>query len=261
MSYRAVDTNILDTVKFDLDTFQIFVDKFNQVVDHLQNTVVTVSNTSAYQGNNSGNGYVTGIFGGTTIVATSALRGGNVTNTGILTIVSSANVANTLSVQSTFTVVTGLSNVNSINVRGTANVAVDLNVVRDVTVGRDLDVAGNTNLNGLLTVEQEYVIDVTANSNLGATLTPQVFYSFPKATYTTAKIMLQAKRGANSQSYEAILTHDGTTPYMSIYGVVSAPPLSNNGLISVGSNTTHITLSFQQSVANTALKAAIHLVK
>ena len=260
MSYRAVDTNILDTVNFDLDTFHIFVDKVNLIVDHLRNTVVTVSNTDAYQGNTTGNGYITGIFGGQTLVANN-LRGGNVTNTGLLTITSAANVANTLTVQGTFTVNVGLSNVNSINVRGTANVAGNLNVVGNAAVNTDLTVTGNTNLNGVLNIENDYTIDVVANTNLGATLTPQIVYSFPKTSWGTAKVLLQSKRGANSQSYEAVLTHDGTNPHMAVYGVVSAPPTVNNGVMSVGSNTTHINILYAQTSANTAVKAAVHLVK
>lgn len=261
MSYRPEDTNILDVVDVDLDTFQVFIDKVNQVVDHLRNTVVTVSNTSAYDGNNTGNGFVFGVFGSNVAVVTNSLRGGNVSTTNVLTITSGLLVSNNATVNGAFTV-TGLSNLNTLNVRGTANIANTLSVTGNTSVGDQLTVAGNTNLNSAVNIKNTFTFDAFSNSNLGATVaSPLTVYSYPKASWTTGKVLLQTKRGANVQSFESIVVHDGTTPYMQIYGVAQSPMTANNGVFSVAANTTHILLQFQQSGVSTAVNASINLVK
>ena len=262
MSYRAIDTNILDDVDVNLDTFQVFVTKFNQVVDHLQNTVMTVSNTNAYVGNNSGNGFVTGIFGGTTLVAETALRGGNVTTTNTLTITSVVSVTNNLSVANVFTVTTGLSNVNALNVRGAANIANVLTVTSNTALGSFLTVAANASFANTIAVKTDYVIDVSASADLGSnTTSPQQLYAFLKTDFSSARILVQSKSGSNTQVYEAILAHNGGTPQMAVYGVVSVPVTANNGVVSSSSNTTHIILNYQQTAINTSTKTILHMVK
>lgn len=261
MSYRVEDTNILSAVVVDTDTFQIFVDKFNQVVDHLQNTVVTVSNTNAYNGNNSGNGFVTGIFGGTTLVAGSALRGGNVSTSNTLTITSVASVSNNLTVANVFTVTTGLSNVNALNVRGAANIANVLTVTSNTNLNSHLSVTANASFADSIIVQSDYVIDVSANGDLGATLTALPIYSFLKTDFSSARILVQTKKGANTQVYEGILAHNGGTPQMAVYGVVSVPVAANNGVLSATSNTTHIILNYQQTAINTSIKTVLNMVK
>jgi hypothetical protein len=262
MSYRAVDTNILSVVNVNADTFQLFVDKYNQVVDHLQNTVMTVSNTNAYNGNNTGNGFVIGILGATTLVANSALRGGNISTSGILTITSAAQVSNTLSVADGFTVTTGLSNVNTINVRGAANVANVLTVTSNTVLGSFLSVAANASFANNIAVKTDYVIEVSANSDLGSnTTSPQQLFAFLKSDFSSARIMVQSKKGSNTQVYEGILAHNGGTPQMAVYGVVSVPTNANNGIVSASSNTTHITVNYQQTAINTSTKTILHMVK
>ncbi len=261
MSFRPEDTNILDTVNIDSDTFQIFVDKFNFVVDHLRNTVVTVSNTDAYNGNNTGNGFVTGIFGGNTIVVTNALRGGNVSTTNTLTISSAVSVTNAITVSGNLTV-NAITNVNTLTVRGQANVSNNLGVTGNVSLGGTLTVNSSISAAGSLTLNTDYKIEVVSNTNLGTnTTSPQTLYSFLKTDFSSAKISLQTKNGVNTQFMEAVLTHDDTSPIMSVYAVVASPISSNNGLLSTTSNTTHVIVAFTQSVANTSTKTVLHLVK
>lgn len=262
MSYRVEDTNILAAVVVNTDTFQVFVDKFNLVVDHLQNTVVTVSNSASYVGNNSGNGFVVGIFGGATLVANTALRGGNVTTSNTLTITSVVSVTNNLSVANVFTVTTGLSNVNALNVRGAANIANVLTVTSNAVMGSFLSVAANASFANNISVKTDYVIEVSANSDLGSnTTSPQQIYSFLKTDFSSARILVQSKKGSNTQVYEGILAHNSGTPQMAVYGVVSVPTTANNGVISASSNTTHITLNYQQTAINTSTKTILHMVK
>lgn len=62
------------------DTFQSWVTRTNDIVTFCNTEVVSVNSTV---GVTAGNGFVTGIFGGNTIVA-STVRGGNVTSSGNL---------------------------------------------------------------------------------------------------------------------------------------------------------------------------------
>lgn len=263
MSYRPEDTHILDTVQVDTDTFQVFVDKVNLIVDHLRHTVVTVSNTASYQGNNAGNGYVTGIFGGNTIVVGNTLRGGNVTNHSNLSIASITTVSNNLLVGGTFTVTgSGLSNVNSINIRGTANVAAALNVVGRGTFTANAEFKNDIEVAGTVHIANIAAQKAFANNSLGANITaPQVVFSWPKANWTTGRVILQTKAGANVQSFESVIVHNGTVASQQVYGVASAPAGANNGVFTVGANTTHVLLQFTQRVINTAVSGTINLVK
>lgn len=261
MSYRAVDTNILDTVNVNTDTFQVLVNKFNLVVDHLRNTVVTVSNTSAYQGNTTGNGFITGIFGANTLVA-SVVRGGNVTASGTLTVNSAVSVPNTLSVTANLTVTTGTANLFSANVRGAMDVANTLNVLRATTLANTLTVTGNTSVNNYIIHKTDWVTHAIANTDLGTGLTAINLFTFLKADYTSAKILLQTRNGANVNVTEALMIHDGTNaPLMTVYGRIDAPEGSNNGVLSCDSNTTHVRIRYTQNTINTSTKLHLQLVK
>lgn len=91
------------------DTFQTWLTKTNILLDALSNTIVTVS-TSTF-GNTTGNGYVNGIFGSSTLVANTALRGGNVTVSNTLNITSAVSVTNTFLVSTALKVGNSTSNV------------------------------------------------------------------------------------------------------------------------------------------------------
>lgn len=261
MSYRAVDTSILNTVNVNTDTFQILVTKYNQVVDHLRNTVLTVSNTVAYDGNNTGNGFVIGILGATTLVAGSELRGGNVSTSNTLTVTSVVSVSNNLTVANVFTVTTGLSNLNALNVRGAANIANTLAVTGNAAITGQLTVAANAAFSNTVTVKTDYVLDVSANADLGVSLTAQPIYSFLKSDFSSARIIVQTKKGSNTQVYEGILAHNGSNPQMAIYGVIAVPTNANNGVLTATANTTHILLNYQQSAINTSVKTVLNMVK
>lgn len=260
MAFRPQDTEILDTINVNSDTWQTAFEKINQIVDHLRNVVVTTSNTSAYVGNTSGNAFVTGIFGSNTITA-SEIRGGNVTNSAVLTVSSALSISNTLTVNSNF-IVNGTSNTRSINANGNIVVSNTLSVSGNSAISGDLTVSGNNGISTPRISMGDFVTVYTANLNLGSnTTSPQVFYSFPKSEFSSGKILLQSKFGVNTQIYEAVFSHNGGNPSISVYGVVSAPASSNNGLLSGTSNTTHILLTYRQSSQNTQLKATLSLIR
>ncbi len=261
MSYRTVDTNILDVVDVDNDTFQVFIEKVNWIVDHMRHTVVTVSNTNAYDGNNAGNGFVTGIFGGTVLVAGGDLRGGNVSTSNTLLISSSTRISNTLHVVANLTA-NATTSLRILNVSGTTIISNTLTVSSNVAFGEALTVEGPVSANSPVTIKVDHVLDTISNTNIGSnTTSPQTIYSFAKTSFNGGKILLQTKNGSNSQIYEAVFTHNGSDPGISTYGVISAPSTANNGVLSGGSNTTHILIRYQQTSADTLVKAALQLVK
>lgn len=260
MAFRPQDTEILDTINVNSDTWQTAFEKINQIVDHLRNVVVTTSNTNAYVGNTSGNGFVTGIFGSNTLIA-SEIRGGNVTNTAALTVSSALSISNTLTVNSNFTV-NGTSNTRSINANGNITIANTLSVSGNSAISGDLTVSGNNGISTPQLSMGDFVTSYVANLNLGSnTTSPQIFYSFTKSEFSSGKVLLQSKSGVNTQVYEAVFSHNGGNPSISVYGVVSAPQSANNGFLSGASNATHIILSYRQSSQNTQLKATISLIR
>jgi hypothetical protein len=78
------------------DTFASWVDKTNQGLDLLSTFAVTTTNTAA-GALTTGNGSVNGIFSANTIVAGAQLRGGNVTTSNTLFVISTVDVQNTFS--------------------------------------------------------------------------------------------------------------------------------------------------------------------
>ncbi len=116
--------------------------------------------------------------------------------------------------------------------------------------------------NSALTIRSDVQFDASANTNLGANITaPQTFFSFAKADFAGGEGLIQTKIGANSQIYKIIFTHNGSDPGLSTYGVIAAPTTANNGVVVGASNTTHILIRYQQTAANTAVKASFQLVK
>jgi len=261
MAFRPQDTNILDTINVNSDTWQIAIDKVNWIVDHLRNTVVTASNTGDYVGNTSGNGFITGIFGANTLVCTN-IRGGNVMASNTLTVNSALIVSNNLVVSGNATVNGTLSSFRNINANGNLAVVNTLTVGANASVNGDLVVTGSAGVTAPRVNMGDFVTLYSANSNLGAnTTSPQTFFSFAKADFSTGKVLLQSKIGVNTQVYEAVFSHSGSSPSISVYGVVSSPSNANNGLLSASANTTHILLAYRQSTQNTAIKASISLIR
>ena len=75
------------------DTFAGWIEKTNQIIYDMAYNVVTTSPT-ANGDVTSGNGFVNGTFGSTTLVVTTGLRGGNTTSTGNLNIISNMSISN-----------------------------------------------------------------------------------------------------------------------------------------------------------------------
>ena len=91
-------SRIIANVEVTTDTFQTWVDKTNELASAFAETVTLVANTVGES--SSGNGFVTGVFGANTLVATS-IRGGSVSTSANLSISSNVSIGN-VSSQVTF---------------------------------------------------------------------------------------------------------------------------------------------------------------
>jgi hypothetical protein len=195
------------------------------------------------------------VANGQLIVANAAALG-NSTVTGFIDVSQSANVGTTLGVGTNATIG------GFLNLTGTANVGGNLRVTGTSNL------VGNTVIGGNATINSDYVIDVTANGDIGTNVSPRIIYSFPKATYRTGKLMVQASNAGNNQIAEMVVAHDGTEAYVTVYGVVASPPASGGanttaplGTFTAAVNNANVEISMNQLVNNTAVKIVAHLIK
>ena len=198
---------------------------------------------------------ILGVTGATTLSNTLSVAGAaNALST--LDVTGATTLANTLGV----TGATTLS--NTLSVAGAANALSTLGVTGATTLSNTLSVTGAATFSNIVTFETDYVIDVSANGNIGATIGPVLVYSFPKATYSSGKFEIQVKNG-NTQLSELVLAHDAAcTAYVTVYGTVA----SNGGASPLGTftaniNAADVTLYLVQTVANSAVKVVAHLIK
>ena len=158
-----------------VDTFSVMVARVNELATSMTNRVVTIDNTAS--GNTStGNGWVYGVLGSTTLVAGTSLRGGNVSSSANLTITSNTDIySNTLVrgnlVVSGNVIFNGIYNTfsnsvyfsNTLTILGNTNLSNTLNVTGNTALANTLSVTGNTTLSNTLSV--------TGNTTLSNTLT------------------------------------------------------------------------------------------
>jgi len=142
-----------------------------------------------------------------------------------------------------------------------------LAVLGATTLSNTLSVTGTSSFGNAVTIQNEYVIQVSANADLGATTgTALLIYDFPKATYSTGKLTVQIKNGTSTQISEMVLAHNGTDAYVSVYGTVASPPAANNGVSPLGTytaaiNNANVELKFIQTTANSSTKVVANLIK
>jgi len=263
--------------------------------------------TSLFVGNSTftsvfGNGSWTG-SANLTITPTSHLRvagalivNSNTTLSNTLAVTGAATLSNTLGVTgatalsntlsvtgaanvlSTFGVTGAANALSTLGVGGATTLANTLTVTGNATFSNTVSVTGLTTLNtanvtgaadfrSTVTFENDYVIEVESNTNVGtSTLTPILIYRFPKATYSSAKLMIQVKNQGNTQMSEALVAHDGTTAFHTVYGTVASPGFANNNASPLGTfianvNGANVDLLINQTIANSATKVVAHLIK
>ena len=169
---------------------------------------------------------------------------------GTLTVLGATSLSNTLAVTGNVTFS------NTLSVTGAANVLSTLGVAGPTTLASSLSVGGAT------TFQTDYVVDVSANADIGSTVGEVLVYRFPKATYASGKFEVQVKNG-NTQLSELVLAHDGgLNAFVTTYGTVA----SNGGASPLGTfiantDTANVNLYLVQTVANSAVKVVAHLIK
>jgi hypothetical protein len=252
---------------------------------------LSVANTTTLSNTLSVTGATTlsntlGVTGAATLSNTFAVTGA-ATLSNTVGVTGAATLSNTLNV-------TGLSTLSGAMNTTTANASVAMNVganvnltltrinVGNATVNTfitstaietdgTLTVAGQSTLSGAVaiggttTFKTDYVVDVSANADIGNVIGPVLIYTFTKATYSSAKFEVQVKKGSNTQLSELVLAHNGTTDaYVTVYGTVAsngaASPLGTF-IANTGSSDTNVNLYLQQTVANSAVKVIAHLIK
>ena len=201
---------------------------------------------NATTSNTTGNSFLIGIFSANTIAVVDALRGGTVSTPAELTISSNVEVTGDLTTL-TDVVITG--NVSTLDVTGDIsgdNITASSNVSGQIlissgntevgtnlTVGSNTTIDGHTQANtldvdGVLGLQSLVDIDVSNTGDLGTgTVSPKLIYRFPKATYRSAKLIIQTENSTDTQTQEAVVTHDGgSNAYIAVYGTVTS---ANNG--------------------------------
>ncbi len=217
-----------------------------------------------------------------TITVTGAASFGNT-----IAVTNSATLSNTLGVAGLSTLSGGM-NTTTANASVAMNVGANVNLtLTRITVGTGsvntfitstaietdgtLGVLGATTLSNTVTIggtttfKTDYVVDVSANGDIGNVIGPVLIYTFPKATYSSAKFEVQVKKGSNTQLSELVLAHNGTTDaFVTVYGTVAsngaASPLGTF-TANTGTLDNNVNLYLQQTVANSAVKVIAHLIK
>jgi len=153
----------------------------------------------------------------------------------------------------TFAVTTGLRG-------GNTSVSANLAVISNSVFTSNVYVTGTAQLN-----VGDYVVDYGANSDIGVTGAPRLIYSFPKATFRTGKLMVQASRTGNNQIAEMVVAHDNTDSYLTVYGTVASPAGANNsaplGTFTTAVNNANVEVYMTQTANNTAVKVVAHLIR
>jgi hypothetical protein len=242
----------------------------------IANTLLVVGNTSLSN--------TLAVTGATTLSNTLAVTGA-ATLSNTLSVTGAANTLSTLGVggaanlASTLGVIgaTALSNTlaitgnttlaNTLAVTGAATLSSTLALTGAATLSNTIAVTGTASYANIVTFKTEHVIDVFANGNLGATVGSDLLvFQFPKADYSSVKLLIQLKNAGNTQISEALIAHDTSDAYLTTYGTVSAPPTANAGLsllgnFSANADTTNVRVYVNQKIASTAAKVVAQFIK
>ena len=242
----------------------------------LSNTLLVVGNTSlsntlAVTGNTNLSNTL--IVTGNTTLSNTLLVVGNTSLSNTLIVTGNTNLSNTLVVtgnvtlSNTLLVVGNTTLSNTLVVTGNTTLSNTLGVTGVTTLSNTLLVTGNSTFSNITTFKTEHVVDVFANGNLGATVGSDLLvFQFPKADYSSVKLIIQLKNTGNTQISEVLVAHDTTDAYLTTYGTVSAPPTANAGLsllgnFSANADTTNVRVYVNQKIASTAAKVVAQFIK
>jgi hypothetical protein len=210
---------------------------------------------------------------GNTTLANTLLVTGNTSLSNTLAVTGATTLLNTLAVTGAATLsntiaVTGNTTLsNTLAVTGAATLSSTLALTGAATLSNTIAVTGTASYANIVTFKTEHVVDVFANGNLGATTGSDLLvFTFPKADYSSAKLLIQMKNAGNTQISEALIAHDTSTAYLTTYGTVSSPAAANAGVSLLGTfsanvDTTNVRVYVKQTRASTAAKVVAQFIK
>ena len=216
--------------------------------------------TSLLVGNSSFNTVV----GNGSITASANLT---VTPTSHLVVVGAATVSSNVALANTLSVVGNTTLSNTLAVTGATTLSSTLGVTGATTLASTLAVTGAASYANIVTFKTEHVVDVFANGNLGATTGSDLLvFEYPKADYSTAKLLIQLKNTGNTQISEVLLAHDTSSAQLTTYGTVSSPVSANSGVSLLGTfsanvATANVRVYVNQTRASTAAKVVAQFIK
>lgn len=231
---------------------------------NFSNAVLVVGNTTLQN--------TLAVTGATTLSNTLAVTGA-ATLSNTIAVTGAATLSNTIAVTGAATLsntlgVTGATTVaNTLGVTGATTLSNTVAVTGATTLSNTVSVTGAATFSNTTTYKTEHVLDVFANSNLGATTGSDVLvFQFAKADYSSAKLLIQLKNAGNTQISEALVAHDTTTAYLTTYGTVSSPASANAGVSLLGTfsanvDTTNVRVYVNQTRASTASKVVAQFIK
>jgi hypothetical protein len=239
----------------------------------------TVSNVTIGNTNIGGNANAQlNVVNTTSINATTLISVGTVYSNTTAVVVGSA-VMNSSTVSTANVVATGVGSFggtlaatgaitgsNTINITGAAVFGNTMSVTNSATFSNTVTVGG------ALTIETDYVVEVSTNTNIGSNSTSQVLYSFPKASYRAGKVMIVANNLVGATNYtqmsELVVAHDSTTAYVTTYATVASPFDAANSVSPLGTYSAQINnvsnnveLLMAQIRSNSSIKVVAHLIK
>jgi hypothetical protein len=209
-------------------------------------TVNTVSNNNGMVASNS------------TFVTTVSRSG--VYSNGVLAITGQANVANSLGV------VGAVAFSNTLAVTGGTTLSNNITVAGQANINNNLNVTGNVSVNSDLIVKSDLTVQVSANSDIGTDIVNNLLvYRFAKADFSTAKLLVQVKKGTNTQISEIILAHNNSAAEITVYGTVSSPPSTSSSPLlatfTANLNNANVELFILQTQSSSAVKVIADLIK
>jgi hypothetical protein len=200
------------------------------------------------------------VTGNTSLSNTLAVTG-NTALSNTLAVTGATTLSNTIAVTGNTTLA------NTLAVTGAATLSSTLALTGAATLSNTIAVTGTASYANIVTFKTEHVVDVFENGNLGVTTGSDLLvFTFPKADYSSAKLLIQMKNAGNTQISEALIAHDTSTAYLTTYGTVSSPAAANAGVSLLGTfsanvDTTNVRVYVKQTRASTAAKVVAQFIK
>jgi len=199
---------------------------------------------------------------------------------GTLSVTGAAALSNTLSVTGNATFsntvsITGkltggeisATSFTTLPVTGAATLANTLSVTGAATFSNTVGVTGKLTGSEVsatsFTMSSNTIAQLfSSNTNIGTdTGNPTLIYSFPAASYSSGKLLVQVKNSGNTQISEMLIAHDGTTSILTAFGTINSPAGSNLGDFSTAIISANVEIYLQQTAASSSVTVAAQLIK